>query len=180
MRIQAETLLATGRAELVAAALDLLEQCLREYPENLMLSPTLDAAGRCCETLGRVDDAVEYYRRTLLREADFPGIKTNACFQFARLAAEHQRADLYVEALSAVDAFGAPVFPAHAYYQQGIRAVVADATGRHQEARHHARAALDAASVRDTGLSHGRGHLGTVATPPKTFHDLLHRIADGH
>ena len=94
-------------------------------------------------------------------------------FQLAKVVVENRRRDLYGEALTAAEAHGAPVFPSHAYYLNGIRAVVAKDGGRVVEAKAHAGAALKAAEIRDTGLSHGRGRLGTVRDVDTPFHRML-------
>jgi hypothetical protein len=177
VRIQAETLLGTRRPNLAEAALTLLEQNLRDYPTALFRAATFDAAGRCCASLGKVDEAVAYFRNALSREKEFPGLGTNACFHFAKLVVEAKRENLYDEALSAAEGFGHPVFPAHAYYLNGIRAVVAARDGDGGLAQVHATTALHAAAVRDTGLSHDRGHLGTVADRSTSFHEALELIA---
>lgn len=177
IRIQAETLLETGRRDLVEVALGLLENAIRDYPSAVYRAASFDAAGRCCDILGRVDDAVAFYRRALLREAEFSGLGTNACFHLTKLVVEAQREDLYEEALTAAEAFGHPVFPAHSYYQNGIRAVVAARNGQPALARSHAAAALAAAEIRDTGLSHGRGNLGTVRDAQTLFHEVLTRLS---
>jgi tetratricopeptide (TPR) repeat protein len=173
MRIQAATLLETGKPQLVQAAFGLVQRACSEYPEAMDRAWGLEIAGQCCDFLGRVDDAIEFYRQALARERAFPGMRSNAAFQLAKVVVENRRRDLYGEALTAAEAHGAPVFPSHAYYLNGIRAVVAKDGGRVVEAKAHAGAALKAAEIRDTGLSHGRGRLGTVRDVDTPFHRML-------
>ncbi|MBC8373523.1 MAG: hypothetical protein H8E53_08015 [Planctomycetes bacterium] len=112
----------------------------------------------------------------MAREKEFPGIGSNACFNYARLVVEEAMVELYTDALQAVEEYGSPVFPVHAYYQSGMRAAVAQNAGEHDAAKAHAEKALASASVSDTGLSHGRGHLGTVRNQESDFHKAIMRI----
>ena len=177
MRIQAHTLFETGERALIEAALALLERSLSDYPGAMDRAWALESAGQCCETLGRMDEALDYYRQALDREQEFPGMRSNAGFRLAKLIAELERDDLYGEALAAAEAQGAPVFPWHAYVQNGVRAVRAHHVGNIIDAKMLAETALRAAAVRDTGLSHGRGHLGTVRDTSTRFHEILLRLA---
>jgi len=162
MRIQAETLLDTGNRNLATAALELLKQSFREFPDTTDCALAYDAAGRCCQALGRCEEALNYYRRAMEREREFPGIGSLACFHFAILVAEQGRQELFDEALLALDSFGPAVFPWHAYVDNGARAIIASQRGQAELARACARRALDAASIRDSGLGWGRASVGLV------------------
>jgi tetratricopeptide (TPR) repeat protein len=155
-----------------------LEQTFREYPNANDRALAYDCAGRCCALLGRSEDALTYYRRALEREREYPGLGTNAPFHLAELVAKQNRTDLFDEVLNALDTFGAPVFPWHAYYDRGFRALVAATRGNAEAARRLAREALQAAAVKDTGLGWGRGALGTVTLGEidDGFHASLARI----
>ena len=178
LRIQAQTLLETGNPVLIGSALDLVQKACSEYPHALDSALAFETAGRCCEALGRADEAIRFYRQALQREREFPGIRTNAAFRLAKVAIENERRDLYSEAVDAAAAHGEPIFPWNAYFLYGARAVIARDRGDHAEAKSLATTALQASAVGDTGLSHGRGHLGTVKSPPARFHAILRRIAD--
>ncbi len=91
MRIQARTLYETGEPQLVRAALELLERACAEYPGAMDSALALETAGQCCEALERIDDAIEFYRRALQREREFPGIGTNAGYRLAKVVVEHDR-----------------------------------------------------------------------------------------
>jgi hypothetical protein len=178
IRIQSQTLLETGKLDLILAAARLLEQARADFPSAMDRALALETEGRCCEALGRVNDAIELYRCALQREREFPGIGTNSGYRLAKLIVETGRTDLYGEAAASAEFHGAPVFPWHAYMLNGVRAIVASRAGAASRARSLAKLALDAASVRDTGLSHGRGHLGTVKDTGTTFHKILMEISD--
>jgi len=178
MRIQAHTLFETGKPELVQAALMLAERACSEYPNAFDRAGTLEIAGQCCEALGRTDHAIEFYRCAVQREREFRGVRGNAGFRLAKVIVENDRRDLFDEAIGTAECQGAPVFPWHAYILNGVRAIVASHAGEEAKARSLANAALKAAAVRDTGLSHGRGHLGTVRDTHTVFHKMLLDISD--
>jgi tetratricopeptide (TPR) repeat protein len=177
LRIQACTLLDTGQPDLIESALQLLEQSCSDYPNAMDRALALQAAGECCEALGRTEQAIVHYLRALDREREFPGIRSNAAFLLAKIVVEHDRRDLYTKALAAAESYGAPVFPWHAYFLNGLRAAVAQEKGDLSTARAHAKLALEASAIRDTGLSHGRGHLGTVRDTPTVFHSFILKIS---
>jgi len=177
IRIQATTLFETERPELTMAALSLVQESLQEYPNAMDLALALELAGKCCWRLGRHDAAMEYFHAALRREADFPGIVTNACFHMGKLAVEHRMVHEYDAVLRAMEAFGAPVFPWHVYIAEGVRAIVASDRGDQDAAQDHAARALRASGVKDSGLGYGRGRIGIVTDQDTPFRHRLEGIA---
>lgn len=175
IRIQADTLRQTGKSELVRAALELLQRSFREFPESMDCALAYECAGRCCEQLDDPQHAAEFYKRALARERVFPGIGTNACFRLGKLAVEHRRADLYDEVLAALEAFGRPAFPWHAYMSNAVRAVIASEQGNIALSRQLAQVALEAADVRDAGW--GRDGIGVVKERDTRLHQMLGELA---
>jgi tetratricopeptide (TPR) repeat protein len=174
MRIQADTLRQTAKPELVRAALELLQRSFREFPDAMGCAFAFESAGRCCEQLGDFEQAIGFYNRALARERAFPGIGTNACFRLGRLVVEHQRADLYEDVLAALERFGQPAFPWHAYTGNAIRAVIAAERGNVAVARQLAQVALEAANVRDAGW--GRDGIGVVMDRNTRLHQMLGQL----
>lgn len=178
MRIQAQSLLETRKPSLVQSAFELIRRACTDHPDALDRAWALEIAGECCEFLGRQNEAIEYYLQAIQHERKMPGIRSNAAFRLAKVVVENRRYDLYTAAVDAAEAHGAPVFPWHAYYLNGIRSVVASEKGAAAEARAYAQVALKAATIRNTGLSHDRGHLGIVSDRHCAFHKIVTRIAD--
>ena len=178
LRIQAQTLFETGDRRLIASALELLEQTLSEYPSAMDSALTYQCAGQCSQALGQTATAVGYYRNAIAREREFPGIRTNAAFLLGRVAVEERVQSALSEAVTAMESHGRPIFPWNAYILNGVLAFIASQEGRDTDAKNLAAAALEAAAIRDTGLGHGRGHLGTVRDVDTRFHAILRRIAD--
>ena len=173
IRIQAVTLLKTGRPELIRSALILFELMLKDYPDALDVAPALTGAGECNELLGAVDSAIAYYRRALDRERARPGWRTGAAYRLAKLAVESKNWPACAEAIEAMESHGDPVFPSQAYYRHGATAALMDSRGDPATARQFAVMALEASAVRATALGYGRGHLGTVQNIDTRFHRLL-------
>jgi len=97
------------------------------------------------------------------------------------LAVQHNRLDLYREALSALDEFAGSeleLFPIQEYQAAVIRAVALDALGAHEEARSQANRALDAARKKETPLRYHR-QLGLVVIEDRALHERVVRLARG-
>jgi len=177
IRIQAETLRQTGKPPLIEAALKLLELGFLDYPNTFDCALSYECAAKCSESLNRINDAIAYYRRALNRENELPGIRTNACFHFAKLVAAIAHRDLYDEAIVALDNFGHPVFPWHTYMIQGPKAIIARNRGDNVSAKSFAEMALEASTICDSGLGRGRGAIGIVNNIENVFHQQLEKIA---
>jgi len=177
IRIQAWTLFETGDGSLINDALELLEQSFVDYPASFDCALSFETAGRCCEALNRIGEAISYYQKALARQKEFPGVVTNACFSLGKLAVEQERSDLYDTVLSALDDFGHLMLPWQAYMAYGIRAVIALSNGDDALARSYADRAFDAAAVRDSGLGWGRAKVGIVKDTNTRMHSRLLTIA---
>jgi tetratricopeptide (TPR) repeat protein len=175
MRIQADTLRQTAKPELLRAALELLQRSFREFPGAMDCALAFECAGQCCEQLGDHERAIDFYQRALARERDFPGIGTNACFRLGKLVAEHRRSDLYDDALAALERFGRPAFPWHAYMTNAIRGIITAARGDRSLARKFAQVAMEAAQVRDAGW--GRDGTGVVNDQDTRLHEMIRQLA---
>lgn len=178
LQIQAATLYATQKSDLLEPALRLAEECLREYPNAKMSrARALDLAGCCCQRLRRFEDALSHFRSALNFEREFPGVQSLACFHFARLVVEQRVEEEYDAALDALSDFGAPVFPWHAFILNAVTALIAAERGDVEGSRSGAVAALAAAEVTDSGLRGGREKLGLVS-PDERDSDLFRRVRE--
>jgi hypothetical protein len=129
--------------------------------------------------LGRHEEALEHYRAAMARDRERSGINSGAACDFGRLVVELQRDEVLAEAIAALATQLPSPFPAHAYVDNGVRAVHAARAGDHESAREFAQGALRVAAIRDTGLSHGRGALGTVQDGSSRFHAIVAALAEG-
>jgi len=152
LRIQADTLLRTGEDDLLEPAFELSQLALERSPGTLSHAPALDCAGRCLERLGQYREAIQHFLDALEYQRQVPGIRTNACFHLGRVVATTRARDFYEVTCDALEDFGAPVFPWHAYMVNGIHACIRADQGDDETARELAQAALMSAEVSDSGL----------------------------
>jgi hypothetical protein len=176
--LQAGALLGTSSPPLAEAGLDLLvNHYFPEYSRETLASAAFCCAGRCCEALGRVDEAIAYYERALERESEMPNVESGAAYLLAKMAVELGRGHLVKRALLGIDPEKASLFPWHSYIVAGACAFLAAQEGDPASARTHAKAALDRAAVLDNGLGWGRGALGTVRETETRFHKTVTVLA---
>jgi hypothetical protein len=85
LRIQALHLERDATPPQPKAALELLDQLLRDYPEPSQLSLALEQRARCLAVLGRGEEALVTSRHALEAEASNRGIVGHAYLEFAEL-----------------------------------------------------------------------------------------------
>ena len=96
LRIQAVTLISTENPNLLSVAEDLLNKMLSEFPnERGQQSPALNSLGDIYKIRGNYDKAIEYYKKSLKFEEDFPNTITNSYLDFSELIVKMQKTDEY-------------------------------------------------------------------------------------
>jgi tetratricopeptide (TPR) repeat protein len=179
LRVQAVHLIDAGGADRFRKALELLERLIREYDAPTELAQAQALRGSALIGLGDTQGAIEALRSSFAAQRAFPTVQTMAYLQFGMLAVQHNRPELYREALSALDEFAGfelELFPIQEYQAAVIRAVALDALGAHEEARSQANRALDAARKKETPLRYHR-QLGLVVVEDRALHERVVRLA---
>jgi tetratricopeptide (TPR) repeat protein len=178
LRIQAVELLSTPTSEGVAAAFELTEILLRDYPERSELALAHKIRGECFEANGKFCEAIEEYRHSMQAQRDYPNSLTGVHLSFACLIAIKELRDQYQEALSVLAEFGKrdDFLPYLQYQSCGARALIYSRIGDHTAARHWAELALQAASAQHSGLRY-HPKLGLVAEIDRQLHARLTEIA---
>ncbi|MBN9519148.1 hypothetical protein J0H58_11615 [bacterium] len=143
--LQAGTFLGCRTPEGTAAALELTEVLLRDYPDPFELASAHLIRAEYLESQGDVPGAVEAYRHALQAQRDHPRVRTTAPQGFAWLVATRPLPDLYREALAGLDEFGETD---GSYRSRGARALIQFALGDRAAAGRSARLALEAAAGR--------------------------------
>ena len=162
LRIQAVELVEVGTEQAMHAAMGLLELLFAKYPEPGEISGACLCMGECCEALGRLDDAVSWYRKALEQQRVFPNLQTNAQLYFAMLVAEERKRDKYEEAISFLGEWGSlDAFPVMVFQECCARALIHFDREEKTEAREWARRALEAADKTHSGYRNHPG-LGLV------------------
>jgi tetratricopeptide (TPR) repeat protein len=177
LRIQALHLQETGAKPLIIAALGLLEQVLREYPERTELASVYLQQGECRMALGKGDDAIESLRQSLEFQRGFPFARNDAHLVFGELVVRLGRRDIYSEVLTALGDFGdLDNLPIQQYRKSVVRASILDELGRRDEAREAAAVALKASGQTKSPLrKHPR--LGLAGSPDPAVQERLEAIA---
>jgi tetratricopeptide (TPR) repeat protein len=124
-------------------------------------------------TQGRVEDAVESYRATLSREAEFPNLVTQAYLDLPYLIATLRIRDKYDEAVSLLDRHKSRLmFPVDHFRWHAATSLIAAARGNLRTAKDHAKYAIEAAAVDHSGF---RYH-PTVGLVTEQYDDLIHKL----
>lgn len=173
LRIQALHLHEVGTRGLTEAALGLLDQLIAKWPVASQLAAAQMLRAECLIDLGRPGDALQAYRAALDAQRTAPNWRTDAHLGFGELVVALRRAELYEEALAALEEFGDnDPFPAQQYSQAVTRALIAESRSELAEARRWARVALEAAASRESPFRRHKG-LGLVRYADPVVYDRL-------
>lgn len=159
------------------AALELLNKVMTEWPADAQHAVVYHQMAQCHEKLGDRSAALIAYRMVFDAQRRQPGELTGAHLGFGMLIALAPYPDLYREALSILDEFGAsPTFPIEEFELAAARSLIAKAQGDNAAASHQARTALAAAKKAHSGFSR-HPTLGLVSKIDPILEDRLERIA---
>jgi tetratricopeptide (TPR) repeat protein len=162
LRLQAAALQQVGTEPLLLAALTLLDQLAREYPDPSQLACAHHQRAECLADLGRHTEALDAYEASFQAQRQAPNWKTTAYLDFGELVLGLSRKDLYPQAVALLDEFGGDeVFPVSQYRYATIRALTSEAAGNYADAQEYARRALAAAAKQETPFPRHR-KLGLV------------------
>ena len=175
LRIQAVTLREQGDAALLPAALGLLDELVRDFPEDLFLAWANQCRGECLIDLGRLDEAIVALREGLQAEGARPQVVSGSAITFAELVLSLKRTALYPEARAHLSAMGEQVTPDARYAVAACRALLADAAGDSDEAAAQARLALAAADAGPPFRRHKT--VGVVKVVDPDVHARLRRLS---
>ncbi|MBL8724057.1 MAG: tetratricopeptide repeat protein [Planctomycetes bacterium] len=151
-----------AEAGLHREAAELFERVLAEFPEPLEIAPALSGLGQSLLALGQREPALDAMRRCVLREREYPNVKTDAWLEFAFIVASLDVRDLFEEARGVLLEHDAQesqmIFPLQRFKLHASRAILA---GTSDVAAMEAAAALREAARSDSGLRY-HGKLGLV------------------
>jgi tetratricopeptide (TPR) repeat protein len=178
LRIQAVHL-AAAEPPLHEAALELLDQLLRDFADPFEVPQARTQRARSLAAVERRDEAIEEYRRALADELSVRTVRGLAYIEFAELVLEDKRREFYVEALVGITARtdrGAEAFPASRYRAETAAAFLSEELGDYDAARAHATIALAAAAETQSPFRYHRD-LGVVRSPAAEVQARLWRLA---
>jgi tetratricopeptide (TPR) repeat protein len=178
LRIQAYHLAEVGNH---LAALSLLDELLSQYPDSYQVAWARSQRAQCLLSLGRIEEAVDEYRRSLQAERAEPTCRSDSWLDIACLIAFHGLKDHYAEALSILEEFATGrdlLFAVQRFQFAAARAFIADDLGDQLTAREYAQSAMEHAAAEHSGfLRHPK--LGLVDGLDQKLQRRLARIAGG-
>jgi tetratricopeptide (TPR) repeat protein len=177
LRIQALSL-ARAAPPWLTAALELLEEFLRDYPEQTtQLAEVHAQRGACYVELGLHGEAITAFRESLAVERQFPNVKSDAYLEYAELVLALERRDLYEDALTELlERTSGEPFPVQRYRSGAATAFLCDALGRHGDAKAAATRAIAAAGETESPFPYHR-QLGVVKDTNGDVQARLWRLA---
>jgi len=179
LRIQAVHLQRAGGAELVRAALELLDLMIEKYPHQMELASAHAQRGQCLRALGELDAALAAFQAALAAQRTWSNWLTDVHLDYGELVLALQRGDLYVTALAVLDEFGADArFPVEIYRASAISALVHEQQGQIAIARTFAQRALEAAAATKSPFRY-HSALGLVTDTSTDFHGRLLSLLGG-
>ncbi len=152
VRIQALHLAKVGQHE---AALSLLDQLFRDFPEPCELAQSYLQKAGSLAVIGREEEAIVAFFDCLAAQRDRPNVKTNGAIDFAWFVVQRQIKHLYDDAATLVDQYEADSgdwLPIQRYMCATIRALLAIERNDIAAAREFAGAAAKAAAETHSGL----------------------------
>ena len=165
LRIQAAHLAEVGLHE---AALSLLSQLLRDFPEPGELASTYLQRAQSFIALRNFESAIESFRAALVAEDARPNMRPGTPLEFAWFIVTRERTDLYGEVESLLlrhEGKHGVTFPVERFKCAAARAMVAERDGRLMDARGFASEARNAAKEQHSGFRY-HPDLGLVANVP--------------
>jgi tetratricopeptide (TPR) repeat protein len=174
LHTQASVLQMEGGEQNLLGALGLIEEILTKYAgDGFQLAVTYLTKGKCLEGLGRIEESIEMYRKSLQRQRDMPKMRTTTYAAFGELVVRLKMRDLYPEALAALQEHKSSVLvPSEKYAYYTIFAFIMDDLGRQSEAAESAELAMKAASQTESGMRYHKT-LGVVTNPDKATQKRL-------
>jgi tetratricopeptide (TPR) repeat protein len=175
LRIQACHL---AEADLHSAALELLENCLNDYPENTQATAVHFQCAECLAAIGDFEAAIAAFCESLDAERNRPNIRTNAWLSYPFFVMEHELEDRYEEAAEILKEFYSDEelsFPVEKYEFFAVTALLADHSGDAETARLLATTALAEAEEQHSGFRY-HPKVGLVKSPNESIHDRLLKI----
>lgn len=130
----------------------------------------------CYAALGDHDKAIEFYRKTLEREEEFPNVVTSTFVDYPVFVISHERFDLFPEIEDILTKNKSPLdFPIRLYKYNMCLAIIADFKGENKMAAMYARNALSAAKQEHSGFRY-HPKLGLVKELDKKIKKKLIRL----
>ncbi len=159
-------------------ALQLLDQYFSTGDEFERAQAYFDQGTAFC-ALGDIEQAVAAFERALSRELEYPGVYSEACIELPFLVATTGQTEKYQRALKILgQSRNRLLFPTHVFKWHAANSLISASIGDVDQARLHAQAALEIASLEHSGLRH-HPLLGLVGPRYEELRQHLERAGAG-
>lgn len=150
LTIQALTLVETGRPELAATAVHLIELFVQDHYEGIFASTAFQTKGRTLMLLGRSEEAFQAFEDALAARRVMPNVKDNTWLLYPLAIAQRRARDRYQRALDVLNEFIEPsalVFPILQFQYFATLALISADQGDREGASRWAKNALAATTA---------------------------------
>lgn len=151
LAVQAAALVATGRTDFAATALNLVALFVEDHYEPQFASSAFLTKARALLILDRWDDAVQAFEEALAARRAMPNVVDNTWLEYPLAIARRRARDRYPRALRVLDEFRSPtalVFPLEEFQYFAALALISADEGDRAGAARWARNALATTSRR--------------------------------
>jgi tetratricopeptide (TPR) repeat protein len=156
LRVQAIELIETRNENLLSVAESLLNKILTEYTNNrLEKSPALNSLGEIYKLRKDYNRALEYFKRSLDFEREYPNVITQAYLNYSETVVEAGRTDLYDEVGTLLNdeiRKGTLKFPIQNYILYSVLSVVSEYKGDFKKAKFYSEIAEKNATAKTNSL----------------------------
>lgn len=180
LKIQAIELIETKDKYLLEAAEVLLNKLLTDYPDNRIdRSQAFNSLGEIHKLRENFDKALEYFKKSLDFETEFPNVITTAYLNFSETVVQLNKTEFYDEVeklLTEKINMDSLTFPAQNYIMYSVLSVIADFKGDFDNAKKYSEIAEKNATAKTNILWNPRKKtLGIVKERKDWLDKLLNR-----
>lgn len=168
--IQAGTLVGTGRPEVAAAALNLIELFVQEHYERIFASGAFHTKAQALLILERCEEAFQAFEDALAARRAMPNVIDNTWLEYPLTIARRRARDRYQRALEVLNEFVSPtalVLPIQEFQYFATLALISADEGDREAAARWARNAL-AATTKQAPFSR-HPDVGLVGRPTPIY-----------
>ncbi|KAB1158551.1 hypothetical protein F7018_07995 [Tenacibaculum aiptasiae] len=163
LKIQAIELIETNNLKLLDIAESLLNKMLNEYSEEKsQISSALNSLGDIYLKQNEIEKAIEFYRKSIDFEKNFPNVKTQSYLEYSELIIKNNKLEEFdfVETII-LERFDDIIFPIEKYKTASILSIVYEKKGLKESSTKYAEIAEQNANKETSGLRYHQ-HLGLV------------------
>jgi len=180
LKIQAIELIETKDKSLLTAAETLLNKILTDYPYNrIEKSQTFNSLGEIYKQRKNYDRALEYFKKSLDFEKEFPNVKTTAYLNYSETVVQAEKTALYDEVesmLTEETETDTLKFPIQNYIMYSVLSIISDFKGDIEKARTYSDLAeKNATSKTNTLCNPQKKSWGTVKERKNWLDSLVKR-----